>query len=92
MNHGYARVTDDGRIILGFSEDAPIFKQLAADKPNLPLKMAKYGDEIVGFTVVKSEEGNGFLWYPHERDTAQKSARNFCNLFDNLYLCIPLTL
>lgn len=91
MKHGYARILNDGRVILGFSEDAPIFKQLAEFTPNFRLMPAKHGDEVVGYTVVKSGEGNGFLWYPHEKDMAEKSARNFCNLFNNLYLCIPLT-
>lgn len=90
MIHGYCRTSNDGRIWLGFTDCAPIFKQLADDKPTQKLVEAKDGDEVVGHSVVRNGEDHGFLFYPKDKKFAEDEASHFTELFGRRYDCLSL--
>lgn len=86
--HGFARIGVDGRVVLGFSPDAPIFKQLANDAPTLELEPDYMGYNVVGYSVVYKAGDHGFLWYPHEKEQAERSRRSFGDSYEVLALRI----
>lgn len=90
MIHGYCRKTDDGEIVLGFTDSAPVFKLLAEGKPTHKLVQAAHGAEVVGYTVVRDGEGHGFLWAANERQRAEDEAMAFAEMFDHQYNILPL--
>jgi hypothetical protein len=92
MIHGYCRKTKEGRIILGFIDNAPIFKQLAEEAPTQKLSEAVGWQPIIGYSVVRRGEAHGFLWYSHEHSSAKVSAQKFTDLHNTPYDCVPLTI
>ena len=92
MIHGYARIDNDGKRLLGFHQDAPVFTELAPNHPTYKLVEAKPSEAVDGYSVVKAGDNHGFLWYPHEKEQADAGCAHFNRIFGEFYRCIPLTL
>lgn len=89
--HGYARMTDTGRLVLGFNPQAPAFTTLADAKPTFELIEATMdGDDVIAYSVVQHSKGNGFLWYADERNEAFSEAVSLSKKFGKDYDCLPL--
>lgn len=90
MIQGYCRTAPCGRLLLGFVATAPIFEQLAPGAVTQGLTEAVGWQPIIGYSVVKRGEAQGFLWYSHEHARAIAEAEMFTALNKTPYDCIPL--
>ena len=89
MTQGFARFTNNGEVVLGLINSAPIFEKLAPDNPTLELIAADDNETIVAFSVVKASDGRfGFLWY--DENDAIKSAAYLSKELGFDYVVLPL--
>lgn len=90
MNHGFCK-TPMGRTLLGFTNDAPVFKN-CVDVPLHFLVEAKDTDVIVGYSVVEVGDNHGFLFYPVQKYEAEAQAVAFSQSYKKSYVCLPLSI
>lgn len=109
MVHGYY-MTLGTRTYLGFTRDAPIFRQMFLQmRDSLGLSESCLSDDswqgfvnkarvvddgltinIIGYSVVRKGEGNGFLWSYDQYEQAMAEAKQFTELFGRPYECLAL--